>query len=282
MTGGGDHLICIGAAKCATSWLHHYLGAMPEVAVSPLKEVHFFDAAFSENALGDADALALARLGYHLEQAGGDAETLRRRPTFRASLDRVQMIYDDSAYFAHFARCATPQTQLSCDITPAYSAIGAQGFAHMRDVCLRAGRHPKILFVMRDPVDRFWSQIRHLEQINPENRATERWQEALESPALRARADYAGIIAALDKVFPPGDLLCLFYETLFSGDALARLCAFIGLPARVGETALRLNETTLQREMPDAAWAAFHAALAPQYAFCRERFGEELPGEWQI
>ena len=37
-------LVCIGAAKCATSWLHAYLSGLPGCAPSPLKEVHFFDA----------------------------------------------------------------------------------------------------------------------------------------------------------------------------------------------------------------------------------------------
>jgi len=116
---GKTFLICVGAMKCATSWLHHYLGSLPGVSVSPLKEVHFFNTKFPANSLGDMDALALKRLGFHIEQSGDPVGNLRRRPTFQASVDRVQMLYDDNAYFGHFARICDPDTRTFCDITPA-------------------------------------------------------------------------------------------------------------------------------------------------------------------
>ena len=275
-------LICIGAAKCATSWLHGYLGGLPEIAVSPLKELHFFNARFPATALGDPEAMALARLSFHLEQAGDKAANLRGRASFQASVDRVQMIYDDEAYLGHFARLCGERTRTLCDITPAYSAIGAEGFAHMRDFCAARGLAPKILFLMRDPVQRFWSQIRHLEQMNPDSHATRRWDDALASAALMARADYQGIVTALDRLFPAENLAYLFYESMFETASLRRLCDFAGAAYQPAAIAERQNETQVQALMPDAARRALHDALAPQYAFCRTRFDTALPDSWQV
>ena len=56
---GKTFLVCVGAMKCATSWIHDYLGTLDGVAVSPLKELHFFNTKFPANALGDMEALAL-------------------------------------------------------------------------------------------------------------------------------------------------------------------------------------------------------------------------------
>lgn len=278
---GKTLLICAGAAKCATSWLHRYLGNLPGVAVSPLKEVHFFDAKFPAHALGDMEALATARLAWHLAQPGDKAANLRARPSFRASLDRVQMIYDDDAYFAHLARLCGPATRTVCDITPSYCAIGPEGFAFIRRFCAPQQARLRLLFVMRDPVDRLWSQLRHLQQMNAANDAATKWPEALAAPAIAARADYRGIVTALDATFPAADILYLFYETLFAEENLHRLCTFAGVPYAPAETGRVRNETAVKLPLPEAARAAFRARLAPQYAFCRARFGGDVPIAWQ-
>ncbi|MEY8841411.1 sulfotransferase [Cribrihabitans sp. XS_ASV171] len=278
---GKTFLICVGAAKCATSWLHHYLGSLPEVAVSPLKEIHFFDAKFSAHALGDMEGLATARLAYHLEQPGDTAANLRAWPSFRASLDRVQMIYDNNAYLAHFARLCTPATRAFCDLTPSYSAIGPEGFAYMKWFCSTQKFRLRILFLMRDPVDRLWSQLRHLQQMKPANDVAVKWPRALDSAAIQARADYRGIVSTLDTTFPAEDIQYLFYETLFAEASLRRLCEFIGVPYRPGDATEIRNRTSVTLPLPEDARAAFHAQLAPQYAFCRDRFGGEVPTEWR-
>lgn len=278
---GKTFLVCIGAAKCATSWLHAYLGDLPGVVVSPLKELHFFNAKFPDTALGDMEKLALSRLSFHLDQEGDPVSNLRQRPTFRASLDRARMIYDDNAYFDHFANLCRDDTRCFCDLTPAYAAIGRDGFRYLRDFCATQDCRLRILFLMRDPVDRFWSQLRHLQQMNPAGNPLENWQMALTAPPLLARADYRAVVTALDDIFPAGNLLYLFYETLFEDDNLHRLCTFCGVPFAPGATSVPRNETRLKQPLPDEARAALLHRLAPQYAFCRDRFGHAVPASWQ-
>ena len=104
------------------------------------------------------------------------------------------MMYDDNAYFGHFSRIRTPDTRTFCDITPAYSAIGPSGFEYMRDFCMSQDINLKLLFVMRDPIDRFWSQLRHMQQLSPKHEAMAIWPEAVQSPRICARADYRGVV----------------------------------------------------------------------------------------
>ncbi|MBN9887530.1 sulfotransferase [Salipiger abyssi] len=278
---GKTFLVCVGAAKCATSWLHGYLHSLQGATVSPLKELHFFNAKYPQNALGDMEGLALARLKFHLNQPDDPARALRERPNFRASIDRAQMVYDDNAYFGHFARLCGPETRAFCDITPAYAAIGAEGFACLRDFAASQNAAPKLLFILRDPVARFWSQLRQLEQMNPENAALRKWPEALEAGPLMARADYRATIEALEAVFPASDLLYLFYEDLLSEDSLRRLCTFAGLDYCPPASRTPQNETQIRTRLPDAARTALRARLDAQYAFCRARFGAALPDAWE-
>jgi hypothetical protein len=279
---GKTFLICVGAMKCATSWIYHYLAQLPGVVVSPLKEVHFFDARYSYHALSDMEAMALRRLAHHIAQEGDPIHNLKRRPAYQASVDRVQMIYDDNAYFGHFARLCWPDTTTICDITPAYSTIGPDGFRHMREFCAVQDMAVRIVFVMRDPVDRLWSQLRHITHANPEVNLTERWAEALQAPRVMARADYRHTIQDIDAAFPAADVLYLFYEDLFDEAALRRLCAAADAPFMPGDPDTVYHQTELRLDLPDEARIAFRAALAQQYDFCRERFGDLVPCAWML
>ena len=278
---GKTCLICVGGTKCATSWLHGYLSGLPGVAASPLKELHFFNRRFPRNALSDMDLLSIRRMVLYLSQEGDPTDHLRTQPVIRAAVDRVQMIYDDDAYFGHFARISGPDTRVLCDVTPAYSAMGAEGFAWMRRFCEVQGLRVKVLFVMRDPVDRLWSHLRHMQQQTLVKDAAEVWQSALGSVPVQARGDYRAIVTALDGCFAPEDLLYLFTDTLEHPAVLRKLCDFVGAPCQTAQSGARLNETKVTTPLPAAARAAFLHALAPQYGFCRTRFGAEVPAAWQ-
>ncbi|WP_424967396.1 sulfotransferase [Dinoroseobacter sp. S375] len=280
MLDGRTLLVCIGAAKTGTSWLHSYFCGREDVAVSPLKEVHFFDAKFPETALGDPDRFAMKRLEFHLKAAATSPRTLRDAAALQASLDRVQMIYDPLAYFDHFARLSTDRTRVVCDITPGYSAIGRDGFAYLKAFCAQRGVRVKILFLMRDPVDRLWSQLRHLQQLSAENDVLRDWARIAQSPAIRARADYAQIVRALDDMFDAEDVLHLFYENLFDDPALRALCRFLDLPFSAPGQTETLNETLVKLPLPGVAKEAFSKDLAPQYRFCQTRFADRVPASW--
>jgi hypothetical protein len=277
---GKTFLICVGAMKSATSWVYARLCEIPEVAVSPLKEVQFFNARFPKNSILDPDILAMRRLAYHIGQPGEPVENLRLRPAFQASLDRARMIYDDDAYLDHFARLVGPETRVLADLTPAYAAIGEDGFSYMRDVLASQDVSARILFILRDPVDRLWSHLHFLRQIYPELDPVRDWEKALADPETLARSDYMGTIEALETVFPHDDILFLFYETLFD-TGFADLCARLNLAPLDIKGRQRENETDGKLDLPDELARTFRTLLASQYEFCHGRFGGSLPAVWR-
>ncbi|WP_253949007.1 sulfotransferase [Mangrovicoccus sp. HB161399] len=277
---GRTFLICVGAMKAATSWLFSQFRAMPDVAVSPLKEVHFFDAKFGGGgAAADPEALAMHRLAFHMGQPGDPAENLRTRPAFRASVDRLRMIYDDSAYFEHFASLVRPRTRVLADITPAYACIGAEGFRFMRHACEVQQVVPRLLFILRDPVERLWSHLRFLPQLNRGVDPCRDWPELLRDPAVLARSDYSGTILDMEQAFAPEEIAVLFSETL-AGEGFGTLCNRLGIGPAGADGAARVNRTKLEAPLPEEARRAFREVLAPQYEFCRARFGAALPEGW--
>lgn len=276
---GRTLLVGVGAAKCGTSWVSTYLNSLSGVTLSPLKEVHFFNTKLRSTAK-EMDLFAIKRLVFHLKQDGDVVENLLDRPSFQASLDRVSMIYDDNGYFDHFARICTPDTGTLCDVTPAYADIGRNGFEFMREFVASQDMSLKILFIMRDPVDRLWSHLRFRQQNEPSLDIQKSWPEMIEDPELFARADYRLTVEALDTVFSGQNILFLFYEDLFSEKTLQRLCTFIDAAYVPPETEKVVNETGVKIDLPDEVRAEFRSILAPQYAFCRQRFGDRVPTTW--
>ena len=109
-----------------------------------------------------------------------------------------------------------------------------------------------------------------------------KWPEALQSPRVCARADYRGTVSDLDGVFSAEDILYLFYEDLFAGESLYRLCRFADVGYRPGDTGDAKNQAEVKIDLPDDALDAFGTVLAPQYEFCRQRFGDAIPATWQF
>ncbi len=278
--GGRTFLVGVGANKCGTSWVYRYLSSLSGVVASPLKEVHFFNAPFHASA-EQMDLFAVKRLVFHIKQDGDVVDNLRSRPSFQASLDRVKMIYDVDEYFGHFARICTPDTRTLCDITPAYSGIGRSGFASMRDFVASQDVALKILFIMRDPVDRLWSHLRYRQQNDPSLDVLKNWSEMIQDPELFGWTDYRQTVEAMDAVFPDRDILFLFFEDLFSEATLKKLCAFVDADYLPPKTDEAVNETKLKIDLPDGVCDELLTILAPQYAFCRERFGSGVPDAWR-
>ena len=279
---GKTLLICVGAMRCGTSWLYQYLSTLAGVAISPIKEIHYFNAKFPDNSLTDMDVLAMKRLAFFTEQKSKPVENLLTSPVFQASLDRVQMIYDDEAYFGHLARICQSDTAILCDITTAYAAIGQPGFFYMKNFVAKHGLRLKVLFIMRDPIERLWSQLLHMQSLNPPAGAARRWPEALQSAPIMARADYRATVEALDACIHEKDILYLFYEDLFAEETLRRLCNFVGADYWPGNLGERANARQLTDDLPSDARVAFCDALAPQYDFCKDRFGVSLPENWAL
>ena len=131
---GKTFILGVGAMKAGTSWLNSYLDGCPDVMCSPLKEVHFFDAKFP--GLLDPGLHHRRAFDKVMKHMDGDADVLdrlKRRPRFRASVDRLQMIYDDNAYVDHFARLLRKTTRAVGETTPAYAVLPREGFEFARN-----------------------------------------------------------------------------------------------------------------------------------------------------
>src|SRR5690606_19944895 len=113
------------------------------------------------------------------------------------------------------------------EVTPSYSLLPPEGFSTI----LLAYPDARFVLILRDPVDRFWSGVRHVLWFDKGFDPEARFDELLHRASSSARSRYGATLAALDAWVPPEQLLVLFYaEPLAPGaDAAARrLEGFLG------------------------------------------------------
>jgi hypothetical protein len=184
-------LLCIGCQKGGTSWLSTYLQAMPEARLGIRKEMHVFDVHFLEESR-DWHLVRIARTQSQLDALaptpanGALRERLRERiEGYRAAQGLTQ---DLGSYVRYFRALADqePPVEVVSDLTPDYCLLRAGHWAAVKPLIEAGGFDVKILFIMRDPVDRIESAWRMVGR--DEVRVAERGSGLLRRALLRGQA----------------------------------------------------------------------------------------------
>jgi len=223
-----NFFLCIGAQKSGTTWLARVMSQHPDLFLTPVKEVHYFD-----HIAGITHHLNAHRRWSRYRKYHQRLWTQWRSfPEYRSQWawyrDYMRGPFDDAWYerlFAHRGSC-----RYAGELTPEYALIGEEGYRHLK----RLAPAVRLLFIMRDPVQQTWSQILHearAERIDANRLADHELIEMAERPRVRALRNYPATIANLRAVFSTEQILTVFYEDLHANRAAAieQICCFIGL-----------------------------------------------------
>jgi hypothetical protein len=149
------NFVIVGAAKCGTTSLFEYLAGHPQIYLPTRKELHYFSySAIARNSAGPGDAAYLAHF----------------------CADRRQ-------YERHYL--AVKGQRAIGEVSPSYF--------HYAEVAERISDElakPKIIVILRDPVEKAFSQYMHLVR---DNRETMSFAEALKTEAERIEKGWAAL-----------------------------------------------------------------------------------------
>jgi sulfotransferase family protein len=155
--------ICIGAQKAGTTWLYEVLRGHEEIGLPPIKEVHYFDNLFlnEKHYANRVRALTRASQKYlnKLLQTGIDphfakGHALAEARRFQDLVDFFAIRSDDD-YLRYLMKYAMGKSAYG-EITPSYALLPREGFSRIHQLIPNV----KIIYIMRDPVSRCWSQIK--------------------------------------------------------------------------------------------------------------------------
>ncbi|MFV2003323.1 MAG: sulfotransferase [Paracoccaceae bacterium] len=280
-------LFCVGATKAGTSWLYQFLQDHPGCHVRTIKELHYFDAlektskAWQIKVFQTQKDVVMARIG---DGRFADTSRLARRA---ADFDDLLSLHrcgveDITGYLAYLNKGRRDETVVA-DVTPAYSLLPVARLRQMG----RVARRVRFIYILRDPVARLWSHIR----MNAGRRSGDpdelqararrmfwsygRGQQA----GIQARGDYRGALERLGAALRPSQLLVLFYEELFSNEAVNRICEFLGLPRQQAALQVPVN---VGPSAPMSKTQRQHARgwLADQYVYVQGAL-DRVPDAWR-
>lgn len=266
-------IVCIGAQKAGTSWVHEVLSTRHDIWAPPFKELHFFDHKFVAECRQWApwhvrNGLKTAR-ARHLERAHTpDASYLKY-------LDRLLKgpILNAIWYEYVFSRAADHQRGV--DVTPEYSCLPESGITYFNRFLPDA----KLIYIIRHPAERLRSQIRMMIQRRRTTPTTDSdWAELLEMSALRTRGDYLNNVPRWDAQVPEERLLYLPFGAIKSDPraVLRRIEEHCGLPAARYPSPDRKVHQTDPVTLPEAVEDWIDAQARPQNRFLEERFGAKF------
>lgn len=269
-------LLCIGAQKAGTTWLADYMRAHPQIHMPPVKEVHYFDARFAPKWCAKYEAEMLGEFQQEVAALTikncGDPGLQQK---LHAMLLRFRMIANPEEYIRFMSWGAQGRPVLF-EATPDYSMIDARGFQAMRVM------HPntKLIFLLRNPADRFWSSMKFNRTHNPAFDIDVMFDRLLEREDFLLLADYGRTLREAGKVFPADHIHIEFYERLFDQAAIDRLCSFAGIAPRAADFGGRSN-ASIKGDMPAERRAQAISAYAKIYKDIAAHFDGDIPQNWQ-
>jgi len=279
----------IGATKAGTSWLYRYLCAHPECAMPATKELHYFDSDTPrklETSIADVQA--------QIDRALEKAETKEglNQAFYYMHIEGLRQVTtmlkaprgDDRAYMDYLSEHVADGAKLVGDITPSYALVPADRLMEMS----RLAPKTRFIYILRDPVDRLWSNVRmaaarRLEAGQSLNELANRIMETVVikgmRPGLLERSDYAGTLQKLDEAVPEENRKVVFFERLFNENTIRDICAFLGLSYQPADFDKKIHAGRASAMRQDLKIAA-RALLDDQYKAVERRFGD-LPTRWQ-
>ena len=276
-----DFFVCVGAQKAGTTWLARMLSRHPDLFMTPVKEIHYFDhIAGITHHLDDRRRRARRRKHYQrlLTQWHRWPELRGQSTWYRGYL--ADPIDDD--WYASLFRDRGGK-RFAGEATPEYALIGVDGFAHMK----RLAPSMRVLYILRNPVERAWSQLQHVcrrEGLPTDGGDVNALIARANAPGFAAHGDYVAALDGLEQVFGPDQIRIEFFEKIHEdrAQALGRICNFIGLaynPAWFGEMGERVNRSR-PAAIPPAIREHFANAYADVVRGVEDRLGS-VPQSWR-
>ncbi|MDA9230790.1 sulfotransferase [Alphaproteobacteria bacterium] len=268
--------VCIGAQKAGTTWLNHYLSKHPEAFIGPVKEINYFS---------DLQKLPIAIEGLQkqqqeLELIAPEIRTAVENRILASIKFRLGVLQEEGAYEQFFTD-NVKQAKVFGEVSPAYAALGRSGFRKIIDIYPQA----KFIFTLRNPADRFWSQL------NFRNRRVEsnapfgdpHINKAMKLPVFRNHCEYLETLNALDQLVPAENVHVMFFENLFGANSqscIRQLTAFLDIEYQPGNTD-RFQNAGKGEQLSEERRARFVKEFAYIYEGIFSRMNGQVPENWR-
>jgi len=267
--------IGIGAQKAGTTWLYQNLRSHPDIWMPKEKEIHYFDEKIKGGGLlrhlrGDrpSDKRWRRQIGVKLKSFPRDMSPEDLSWSYKYFFGRP----NDNWYASLFE---PGRGKVTGETTPDYAILSKTTIAHVHNLMPEA----KIIFMMRNPVERPWSVINmglRSRDENPASISREEFESRLEGRRKRRMTSYLRTLRKWSALYPEERIFVGFLEDVrfLPEEFLRRLYEFLEVPAYFDERFIRFKANAGQQiTMPVRFAAQLSGAYRGQIEKMSRRFG---------
>lgn len=262
----------IGAQKAGTTFLADYFASHHQFMMSDLKELHYFDSKFLPKLSGNFESRFKNKINEIVVKLlnGKDINS----KLLIALIKRIEAS-NENDYKSYFDYYIKKQHIAFGEITPAYSMLNKE---HFQKIISIYPKH-KFIFLLRNPADRFWSQINFEIQSNKTNlNPTKLIEKCLERNDYILRSNYKRTIEELQAVVRKENIYIEFYENIFSTNKekniISEISKFIGIEynENIVDQNKKINVTKYKEEMDATSRRKIVKKLESTYRFIFDNY----------
>lgn len=289
-----DFLI-IGAQKAGTTWLYRNLLNHPQIWMPKEKELHYFD-----ERMHTRSSVRDKLFGKRTEDQRWRRHLRRQLGSYKKKFSLKNVAWDlgyflrtpsDDWYASLFRQ---GRGKITGETTPDYSVLDRDAVAHVHRIMPQA----KIIFIMRNPIERAWSQAmmerirgRPLDEVPDEE-----FLKHFASRRSRLFSDYLRTLKNWGAFYPEERIFAGFLEDVhfYPNHLLHRVYRFLGADVSMDYPVIRRKVHTRKVEtMPTRLAAELAVAYrgdlerlagrfggyADFWLYCADRLAEDPPRE---
>jgi hypothetical protein len=274
-------LLCVGAQKTGTTWLHAQLKDHPQIGFSDVKEVHYFNTIHNGSIL-----LTTRKVEYIKKLISNNRFALENYFTKLSQglsvdkgIEKLLSPVNDEWYINHLKT----NKKYAADFTPEYALLPDEGFENIKHI----SKNQKIIFIMRDPLARAKSAIQYYYQTHALdiNSASEKdILEVANKSFILNMSRYQDTIQKVDKHFKKDDVLYMFFEEIMQDkkSKVIEVSTFLDIQQpNISEEELEKRVNTSNKyDFSENVISFLKQNLAETYDFIENKFGK-LPEKWR-
>lgn len=280
-------ILGIGCQKGGTTWLYSQLQQSKNVDLGFKKEYHVLDSLYAPAFKGK-----LRRKLQLLYEKGPEFDN------FSSMGDQLKLLsfcadpenyYD---YFDHLWYKGGSDVTAVGDITPTYAALEPDILDKIKTQLEQRGFQVKIVFLMRDPIERCWSQLRMNRRFQLDKDPSihlpneyKQLENKFSSKGFELRTTYEKTIQNYESVFPAEDIFYTQYELLFQAETLLKLKNFLEIDDFEPDVNYKVcvsKKTKQLQNLDDQLAQKIFNHYRETYLFCQQRFNiKEIWSGWK-
>jgi Sulfotransferase family len=219
--------IGIGAQRSGTSWLYRRLGEHPDLWLPPIKEIHFFDRLDATTDARKKKFYKDLRNRYRAYRSPRNVPKVKRpNPGWD-----INYFFRPKNYIWYSSLFRQGADRITGEITPEYMMLSEEV---VEKIC-SLNPKMKVVFIMRDPIDRVWSAAaRHFVTNNKRvmrDISEEELLSFIQEPGTVLRTNYLRTLSIWESVFPSGQMHIDFFDNIQENpdEVLLRIFDFLGV-----------------------------------------------------